>query len=45
MANQVAVAGQTLVPKTGVLRFWLNFKRNWQLHLMMLIPFLYLLII
>lgn len=44
MANQVAVASQTLVPKTGILRFWLNFKRNWQLHLMMLVPFLYLLV-
>ena len=44
MANQVAATSQTLVPKTGILRFWLNFKRNWQLHLMMLIPFLYLLV-
>lgn len=44
MANQATAAVGTLVPKTGVLRFWLNFKRNWQLHLMMLIPFVYLLI-
>lgn len=44
MANQVAVTNRPLVPKTGFLRFWLNFKRNWQLHLMILVPFLYLLV-
>lgn len=44
MANRTAVAAPTLVPKTGILRFWLNFKRNWQLHVMMLVPFLYLLV-
>ena len=44
MANHTAVAAPVLIPRTGIRRFWLNFKRNWQLHLMMLIPFLYLLI-
>lgn len=44
MANHAVAAAPSLVPKTGVLRFWLNFKRNWQLHLMMLIPVLYLLL-
>ncbi len=44
MANQAAVAAPSLIPKTGVRRFWLNFKRNWQLHLMMLIPVAYLLL-
>ena len=44
MANRTAVAAPALVPKTGILRFWLNFKRNWQLHVMMLVPFLYLLV-
>lgn len=39
---QTTVTSPVLVPKTGIRRFWLNFKRNWQLHLMMLIPFLYL---
>ena len=36
---QTTVTSPVLVPKTGIRRFWLNFKRNWQLHLMMLIPF------
>lgn len=44
MANQAVVASQSLIPKTGIRRFWLNFKRNWQLHLMMVVPFLYLLV-
>lgn len=44
MANHAAVAAPALIPKTGIRRFWLNFKRNWQLHLMMLIPFVYLLV-
>jgi len=42
MANTTTVTAPTLVPKTGIRRFWLNFKRNWQLHLMMLIPVAYL---
>ena len=42
MANHAVVAGQSLVPKTGIRRFWLNFRRNWQLHLMMLLPVLYM---
>jgi len=42
MANQTVVAGQSLIPRTGIRRCWLNFKRNWQLHLMLLIPFIYL---
>lgn len=44
MANHAAVAAPSLIPKTGIRRFWLALKRNWQLHLMMLIPFVYLLI-
>lgn len=44
MANQTMAAGQTLIPRTGIRRCWLNFKRYWQLHLMMLVPFVYLLI-
>ena len=43
MSKSPAVAAQqTLVPKSGFPRFWLNFKRNWQLHLMILVPFVYL---
>ena len=37
MANHAVAPANVLVPKTGIRRFWLNFKRNWQLHLMMLI--------
>ena len=44
MENHAAIAAPVLIPKTGIRRFWLNFKRNWQLHLMLLIPFLYLLV-
>lgn len=42
MEKQAAMTVPALVPRTGILRFWLNFKRNWQLHLMLLIPFVYL---
>ncbi len=42
MANQAVAAQVSLVPKTGIRRFWLDFKRNWQLHAMLLIPFVYL---
>ena len=42
MENQATVVAPALVPRTGILRFWKNFKRNWQLHLMLLIPFVYL---
>lgn len=42
MANHAAVAAPALIPKTGIRRCWLNFKRSWQLHLMMLIPVAYL---
>ncbi len=44
MANNAAVASPVLVPKTGIRRFWLNFKKQWELHLMLLIPFVYLMI-
>lgn len=33
-----------LVPKRGLPRFWHNFKRQWQLHLMLLVPVVYLFI-
>lgn len=38
-------AAQTLpLKKTGFAAFWLNFKRNWQLHLMILLPVTYMLL-
>lgn len=44
MTKQATVATPTLVPRTGVRRFLMNFKRDWQLHVLLLIPFLYILI-
>ena len=44
MANRAAVAAPALIPKTGVRRFWIDFKRNWQLHVMILIPVIYMLV-
>ena len=44
MANPAAVAAPTLQKKTGFQKFLLNFKKNWQLHLMIFLPFVYLLI-
>lgn len=41
MANRSAVAAETLQKKTGFAAFWTKFKRNWQLHLMMLLPVAY----
>lgn len=41
MANRSAVAANTLQKKTGFAAFWTKFKRNWQLHLMMLLPVAY----
>ncbi len=41
MANRTAAAPTTLQKKTGFAAFWTRFKRNWQLHLMMLLPVAY----
>ena len=38
-----AVQAQSLV-KTPWQRFVINFKKNWQLHLMMVLPFIYFII-
>lgn len=43
MSKQVVVSANTL-RKTPWQRFCLNFKKNWQLHLMMLLPLVYVLI-
>lgn len=44
MSNTATAAPQTLVPKKGWARMWLNFKRHWQLHLMLLLPTAYLIL-
>ena len=41
MPSQTAVAAQTLIPQKGWRRFWHNFKRDWMLHLFMLVPVVY----
>ena len=44
MSNPAAVAVTDLRPKTRGQKFAINFKRNWQLHLMLLLPVIYMLI-
>lgn len=44
MSKTVAEPATTLVPKKGWRRVWLNFKRHWQLHLLLLIPTAYLIL-
>ena len=45
MAKSKAIAEQKpSLKRTGFERFVIDFKKNWQLHLMILLPFLYLLI-
>ena len=44
MSKTVAEPATTLVPKKGWKRVWLNFKRHWQLHLLLLIPTAYLIL-
>ena len=43
MQKQTFMSANTL-QKTKWQRFWLNFKKNWQLHLMVLAPLLYLIL-
>lgn len=43
MANDTKTA-QTLAPKKGFALFLLRFRQNWQLHLMMFLPLLYIII-
>ena len=44
MANQSVATATTLVKKTPLQRFWINLKRNWQLHLLILLPLAYMII-
>ena len=43
MQKQTFMSANTL-RKTPIQRFWLNFKKNWQLHLMILLPLAYVLL-
>ena len=42
MSNSTVATTIDLIPRTGLPRFWLNFKRHWQLHLMLLFPVIYI---
>jgi len=44
MSNQSTVAPAALRKRTALQQFIINFKKNWQLHLMMLLPLAYILI-
>lgn len=46
MNDRSAVYAADMIPqnKTGFAAFWYKFKRNWQLHLMILLPVLYMLL-
>ena len=44
MAKSSAVAAPKLVQQTGFQKFWMTFLKNWQLHLMILLPFAYMVI-
>lgn len=42
MSKRAAIAVQNQLPVTPAQKFWVRFKKNWQLHLMVLVPMLYL---
>lgn len=44
MSKPSAAIGETLIPKTKWQKFWLKFKKNWQLHLMIILPLAYLIL-
>lgn len=44
MANQSVIASGTLLKKSPLQRFFITFKKNWQLHTMILLPFIYMLL-
>ncbi|MBO5953018.1 MAG: sugar ABC transporter permease [Oscillospiraceae bacterium] len=44
MANQSVVASDTLLKRNPVQRFLITFKKNWQLHLMIVLPLVYMLL-
>ena len=44
MANQSLATASVLRKKTPWQRFWINFGKSWQLHLMLLLPLTYMII-
>jgi len=44
MAKQSVATPEMLLKKTPLQRFWINFKRNWQLHMLILLPLVYMII-
>ena len=44
MQKQAAVKNSPLIPSTGWKKFLLDFTMNWQLHLMMLLPLIYMIL-
>lgn len=44
MAKSSAIAAPKQLERTGFQKFWGNFIKNWQLHLMILLPFVYIII-
>ena len=44
MSKRMALEVPNQLPVTPAQKFWVRFKKNWQLHLMVLAPLLYLLL-
>ena len=44
MSKRIAIAVPNQLPVTPAQKFWVRFKKNWQLHLMVLAPLLYLIL-
>ena len=44
MSKRVAIAVPNKLPVTPAQKFWVRFKKNWQLHLMVLAPLAYLIL-
>lgn len=42
MSKRAAIAVKNQLPVTPAQKFWVRFKKNWQLHLMVLVPLLYI---
>ena len=44
MSKRVAIAVPNQLPRTEAQKFWVRFKKNWQLHLMIIFPLAYLIL-
>lgn len=44
MAKSAALANANVLPTTQWQKFWIRFKKNWQLHLMVVLPLAYLIL-